>query len=128
MPLDWRAMGLVSYCDPRLQASRRARTFAASLVRPRIFLDNASEAAIAHKEYIIAPDLTALEVIERDPRLHWSAYVGAAGMPGETAFIGWREHSDAKKASPAYTQIDPLLMDWKGEVAYISTGAGPVGS
>ncbi|KAJ7841481.1 alcohol dehydrogenase [Mycena olivaceomarginata] len=83
---------------------------------------------LAHKEYIIAPDLTALEVIERDPRLHWSAYVGAAGMPGETAFIGWREHSDAKKASPAYTQIDSLLIDWKGEVAYISTGAGPVGS
>ncbi|KAJ7343059.1 alcohol dehydrogenase [Mycena albidolilacea] len=67
---------------------------------------------LAHKEYIIASDITALEVIERDPRLHWSAYVGAAGMPGETAFIGWREHSDAKK----------------GEVAYISTGAGPVGS
>ncbi|KAJ7872490.1 hypothetical protein B0H14DRAFT_2721849 [Mycena olivaceomarginata] len=69
---------------------------------------------LAHQEYVIAPSLAALnlEIIERDPKLHWSVYIGAAGMPGETAFMGWREHSDAKK----------------GEVAYISTGAGPVGS
>ncbi|KAJ7841480.1 hypothetical protein B0H14DRAFT_2586869 [Mycena olivaceomarginata] len=76
------------------------------------FLDNTAKAAIAHQEYIIAPDLTGLEVIKRDPRLHWSVYIGAAGKPGETAFMGWREYSNAKK----------------GEVAYISTGAGPVGS
>ncbi|KAJ7342957.1 hypothetical protein DFH08DRAFT_873867 [Mycena albidolilacea] len=58
---------------------------------------------LAHQEYVIAPSLAALnlEMIERDPKLHWSVYIGAAGMPGETA---------------------------KGEVAYISTGAGPVGS
>ncbi|KAJ7714109.1 hypothetical protein B0H14DRAFT_3099015 [Mycena olivaceomarginata] len=36
----------------------------------------------------------------------------AAGMPGETVFAGWRKYSEAKK----------------GEVAFITTGAGPVGS
>jgi hypothetical protein len=38
-------------------------------------------------------------VIKRDPRLHWSVYIGAAGKPGETAFMGWREYSNAKKVS-----------------------------
>ncbi|KAJ6487086.1 alcohol dehydrogenase [Mycena vitilis] len=65
-----------------------------------------------HQEYAILPDLSGLEVIERDPRLSWSVYIGVAGMPGETAYYGWREYSEAKK----------------GEVAFVTTGAGPVGS
>ncbi|KAF8215356.1 hypothetical protein K438DRAFT_1801110 [Mycena galopus ATCC 62051] len=67
---------------------------------------------VAHQEYMIAPNLAMLEIIQRDPKLNWSVYVGAAGMPGETAFMGWREYSGAKK----------------GEVVFVSTGAGPVGS
>ncbi|KAF8215358.1 hypothetical protein K438DRAFT_1801114 [Mycena galopus ATCC 62051] len=67
---------------------------------------------VVHQEYMIAPNLEMLEVIEKDPKLDWSVYIGAAGMPGETAFMGWREYSGAKK----------------GEVAFVSTGAGPVGS
>ncbi|KAJ7810916.1 chaperonin 10-like protein [Mycena olivaceomarginata] len=67
---------------------------------------------LAHQEYYIAPNLSMLEVIERDPKLDWSVYIGAAGMPGETVFAGWRKYSEAKK----------------GEVAFITTGAGPVGS
>ncbi|KAJ6542788.1 hypothetical protein B0H19DRAFT_1171914 [Mycena capillaripes] len=67
---------------------------------------------LVHQEYMIAPNLEMLEVIERDPRLDWSVYIGVAGMPGETAYMGWREYSQAKK----------------GEVAFVSTGAGPVGS
>ncbi|KAF7340530.1 PKS-ER domain-containing protein [Mycena sanguinolenta] len=69
---------------------------------------------LLHQEYMIVPNLAAatLEVIERDSRLDLSVYVSAAGMPGETAFMGWREYSDAKK----------------GEVAFVSTGAGSVGS
>ncbi|KAJ7615611.1 hypothetical protein DFH06DRAFT_1239608 [Mycena polygramma] len=65
-----------------------------------------------HQEYAILPDLSGLEVIERDPKLSWSVYIGVAGMPGETAYYGWREYSEAKK----------------GEVAFVTTGAGPVGS
>ncbi|KAJ7720860.1 hypothetical protein DFH07DRAFT_304242 [Mycena maculata] len=67
---------------------------------------------VLHQEYIIAPDLTGLELIEKDPRLSWSAYIGAAGMPGETAFMAWKEYSRAKQ----------------GEIVFVSTGAGPVGS
>ncbi|KAF8144001.1 hypothetical protein K438DRAFT_2029327 [Mycena galopus ATCC 62051] len=67
---------------------------------------------VVHQEYMIAPNLEMLEVIEKAPKLDWSVYIGAAGMPGETAFMGWREYSGAKK----------------GEVAFVSTGAGPVGS
>ncbi|KAF7378437.1 PKS-ER domain-containing protein [Mycena sanguinolenta] len=67
---------------------------------------------LLHQEYMIAPNPAMLEVLERDTRLDWSIYIGAAGMPGETAFMGWREYSDAKK----------------GEVAFITTGGGPVGA
>ncbi|KAJ6585651.1 hypothetical protein B0H19DRAFT_1206914 [Mycena capillaripes] len=54
------------------------------------------------REYIIVPKLVMMET-------GLSIYIGVAGMPGETAFMGWREHSQAKK----------------GEVAFVS---GPVGS
>ncbi|KAJ7133358.1 hypothetical protein C8R44DRAFT_849477 [Mycena epipterygia] len=67
---------------------------------------------LVHQEYMIAPSLSGMEIITRDPKLGWSTYLGAAGMPGETAYMGWKEYSRAKK----------------GEVAFISTGAGPVGS
>ncbi|KAJ6542866.1 hypothetical protein B0H19DRAFT_1310902 [Mycena capillaripes] len=75
---------------------------------------------LAHQEDMIAQNLEMLEVIERDPRLDWSVYIGVAGMPASfplsriirTAFMGWREYSQAKK----------------GEVAFVSTGAGSVGS
>ncbi|KAJ7343061.1 hypothetical protein DFH08DRAFT_782765 [Mycena albidolilacea] len=69
---------------------------------------------LLHQEYMIVPNLQAamLEVIERDPKLDWSVYIGAAGMPGESAYVGWRAYSDGKP----------------GEIAFITTGAGPVGS
>ncbi|KAJ7676982.1 hypothetical protein DFH06DRAFT_1317581 [Mycena polygramma] len=53
-----------------------------------------------------------LHILEKHPDLPWSAYVGAAGMPGQTAFAGWQEYADAKP----------------GEVAFVTTGAGGVGS
>ncbi|KAJ6452500.1 hypothetical protein C8R45DRAFT_1040828 [Mycena sanguinolenta] len=70
--------------------------------------------ALSHQEYVIVPNIAGamLQVIERDPKLDLSVYLGAAGMPGETAYMGWREYSEAKK----------------GEVAFVSTGAGPVGA
>jgi hypothetical protein len=37
--------------------------------------------------------------------------IGAAGMPGKTAFMAWKEIADAKK----------------GETAFVSAGSGPVG-
>ncbi|KAJ7460197.1 hypothetical protein FB451DRAFT_1141301 [Mycena latifolia] len=68
---------------------------------------------IPHQEYSVLPGLgTFLQVIERHPDLPWTAYVGAAGMPGQTAYMGWKEFSKAKA----------------GEVAFVTTGAGAVGS
>jgi hypothetical protein len=70
----------------------------------------------AFQAYINMPSASALRVLENKEKLPWSVYVGAAGMPGEvtsrllmhlglmshfytgqTAFLGWREFSKAKK-------------------------------
>ncbi|KAJ7318830.1 hypothetical protein DFH08DRAFT_1036187 [Mycena albidolilacea] len=67
---------------------------------------------IPHQQYSIIPDMKDLILIEKDPKLPWTVFVGAAGMPGKTAFMGWKEFSHAKK----------------GETAFITAGAGPVGS
>ncbi|KAJ7236839.1 hypothetical protein C8J57DRAFT_1144572 [Mycena rebaudengoi] len=70
--------------------------------------------SIPHQEYSVLqqPILSDLRILEKNPQLPWTVYVGAAGMPGKTAYMGWREFSRAKK----------------GETAFITTGAGPVGS
>ncbi|KAK6983964.1 NADP-dependent oxidoreductase RED1 [Favolaschia claudopus] len=67
-----------------------------------------------HQQYRIveSTDKVELEILEKHPKLPWTTFVGALGMPGKTAFAGWREFSKAKT----------------GEVAFITTGAGPVGS
>ncbi|KAJ7615444.1 hypothetical protein FB45DRAFT_935695 [Roridomyces roridus] len=68
---------------------------------------------IMHQEYTVYPGLgTTLRLIEKHPDLPWTAYVGAAGMPGKTAWFAWQEFSDAKA----------------GQIAFVTTGAGPVGS
>ncbi|KAJ7456097.1 hypothetical protein FB451DRAFT_1564709 [Mycena latifolia] len=67
---------------------------------------------IPHQEYTVFPQLDNLNIIDKHPKLPWTAYVGAAGMPGKTAYMGWKEFSEAKP----------------GEVAFITTGAGAVGS
>ncbi|ESK94047.1 hypothetical protein Moror_12792 [Moniliophthora roreri MCA 2997] len=46
------------------------------------------------------------------PGLSLPVYLSPLGMMGKTAYYGWREYSQAKK----------------GEVAFVSGGAGPVGS
>ncbi|KAJ7152351.1 hypothetical protein C8R46DRAFT_1179224 [Mycena filopes] len=67
----------------------------------------------SHQEYAVVAELgPTTQILEKHPDLSWNAYVGAAGMPGQTAFVGWKEYSDAKP----------------GEVAFVTTGAGPVGS
>jgi hypothetical protein len=66
-----------------------------------------------HQEYTVYPELGHATIIEKHPDLSWTVYVGALGMPGEeglgclnspllivvlgqTAFVGWKEYSDAK--------------------------------
>ncbi|KAJ7838826.1 hypothetical protein B0H13DRAFT_2255944 [Mycena leptocephala] len=67
---------------------------------------------IPHQQYSIMLGMEGLIFLEKDPKLPWTVYVGAAGMPGKTAYMAWKEFSHAKK----------------GETAFITTGAGPVGS
>ncbi|KAG5349324.1 hypothetical protein C0989_004622 [Termitomyces sp. Mn162] len=69
---------------------------------------------MCHQEYNVFKDLESegLMIIENKEGLPWSVYVGAAGMPGKTAYFAWKEYSKAKK----------------GEVAFVTTGGGPVGS
>ncbi|KAJ7210029.1 NAD-P-binding protein [Mycena pura] len=68
--------------------------------------------SIPHQQYAVLANMDRFNFLERDPKLPWTVYVGAAGMPGKTAYMGWKEFSRAKK----------------GETAFITTGAGPVGS
>ncbi|KAJ7663247.1 hypothetical protein DFH06DRAFT_1395374 [Mycena polygramma] len=65
-----------------------------------------------HQEYFVLPNMDGFIFLEKHPELPWTVYVGAAGMPGKTAYAGWKEFSKAKK----------------GETAFVTTGAGPVGS
>jgi len=67
---------------------------------------------LAHKEYNIIKSMEEVEIITKEPSLQWSVYVGAAGMPGQTAFMAWKEFAHAKK----------------GETVFVTAGGGAVGS
>ncbi|KAF4562600.1 hypothetical protein EYR36_003994 [Pleurotus pulmonarius] len=84
------------------------------------------------QEYIVQTDLTNVKILENKEKLPWSTYVGAAGMPGQTAYLGWKAYSKAKKVHPmpshccdSQTNINALTQ---GETVFVTTGAGPVGS
>jgi len=57
----------------------------------------------------IPPNATVLERVDSLP---WSTYIGVAGMPGMTGYMGWKAYAKAKK----------------GETLFVTTGAGAVGS
>ncbi|KAF8062309.1 hypothetical protein FPV67DRAFT_266233 [Lyophyllum atratum] len=67
---------------------------------------------LTHEEYSVRKNLAGLKVFTNEHQLPLSVYVGAAGMPGKTAYMAWKEYSRAKK----------------GETAFVTTGGGPVGS
>ncbi|KAK7051863.1 NAD(P)-binding protein [Favolaschia claudopus] len=67
---------------------------------------------IIFQEYTVYPALDQLQILKKHPELPLSAYLGAAGMTGQTAYLGWKAYADAKP----------------GEVAFVTTGAGAVGS
>ncbi|KAF4616129.1 hypothetical protein D9613_011261 [Agrocybe pediades] len=69
---------------------------------------------IQYQNYSIVKDLksTNLSKFVHSEKLPLSTYIGVLGMPGKTAFMAWKEYSKSKK----------------GETAFVSTGAGPVGS
>jgi len=67
---------------------------------------------LTFQEYNIMANLVGLRIIQKKKELPWSVYIGAAGMPGQTAFVGWSEYADPHK----------------GDTVFVTTGAGPVGS
>ncbi|KAJ6528264.1 hypothetical protein DFH09DRAFT_161430 [Mycena vulgaris] len=67
---------------------------------------------IPHQEYSILRTMEEFTLIEKHPKLPLTAYAGSAGMAGKTAYMAWKELAKAKK----------------GETAFVTTGAGPVGS
>jgi hypothetical protein len=60
-------------------------------------------------EYKVVQDLSGFRVIPSEPKIPWTVYTGAAGMPGQTAFCAWREYSAAKKVSRLDLTIDASL-------------------
>jgi hypothetical protein len=46
----------------------------------------------AFNEYFVKTDLDSnlLRVLPEDTGLPWSAWVGSAGMPGQTAYFSWK--------------------------------------
>jgi len=79
---------------------------------PRIRPSKPVIISMAYIHYFVANDADAFRVVKNEVKLPLSVYVGVCGMPGQTAYHGWKEY-----ASPT-----------KGEIAFVSTGAGPVGA
>ncbi|KAF8506256.1 NAD-P-binding protein [Gautieria morchelliformis] len=67
---------------------------------------------LEYQAYIVRTNVSGLTVLENKEGLPWSTYLGMAGMPGQTAYVGWKLFSKAKK----------------GETVFVSTAGGPVGS
>ncbi|PIL32414.1 hypothetical protein GSI_05660 [Ganoderma sinense ZZ0214-1] len=64
------------------------------------------------KHYSVKADASQYRVIKNEEKLPWSAYVGICGMAGETACYAWKEYARPQK----------------GQVAFVTAGAGPVGA
>ncbi|EIW81322.1 alcohol dehydrogenase [Coniophora puteana RWD-64-598 SS2] len=80
---------------------------------PKFKAGDYCQGVMDYAHYAICHKTDKFYVIENKPEnLPWTTYVGAAGMPGETAYYAWKEYAFAKK----------------GEVAFVSSGAGAVGS
>ncbi|KAI5886030.1 NAD(P)-binding protein [Schizophyllum commune H4-8] len=70
---------------------------------------------LPHHDYaLLHPStISTLRKIVKHPHLSWATYLGAAGMPGLTAFSGWMEYAP---------------RNGKGLTAFVTAASGPVGS
>ncbi|EKM57440.1 uncharacterized protein PHACADRAFT_206354 [Phanerochaete carnosa HHB-10118-sp] len=64
------------------------------------------------QDYAVLPNVDQLLLLKNEEKLPWAAYVGAIGMPGQTAWTGWKEY-----AAPE-----------KGDVVFVTAASGPVGA
>ncbi|CAA7264360.1 unnamed protein product [Cyclocybe aegerita] len=67
---------------------------------------------VEHVQYAVRKDLDNSQVIDNKYHLSWSTFTGVLGVPGRTAYMGWKGYSHAKA----------------GQVVFVSVGAGCVGS
>lgn len=66
----------------------------------------------AFQKYFTLSSLDGVIIIENKERIPWSAYVGVAGIPGETAYAAWKEYANVQQ----------------GDIVFVTAAAGPVGS
>ncbi|OBZ77792.1 Zinc-type alcohol dehydrogenase-like protein PB24D3.08c [Grifola frondosa] len=64
------------------------------------------------QQYYVGKTATEFQILKNEVNLPWSAYVGVCGMPGQTAYHGWKEFAHPKK----------------GDVVFVTAGSGPVGA
>ncbi|KAL6298349.1 alcohol dehydrogenase [Sparassis latifolia] len=64
------------------------------------------------EQYTIQERGARLHVLKNEVKIPWSTYIGVCGMPGQTAYCAWKEYASTKK----------------GEVAFVTSGSGPVGA
>ncbi|CAK5283497.1 unnamed protein product [Mycena citricolor] len=68
---------------------------------------------IRHEQYYVLPGLNpSISILEKRADLPLTAYIGAAGMPGQTAWCAWTAYSEVKA----------------GETVFVTAAAGAVGS
>ncbi|KAG9317021.1 hypothetical protein JVU11DRAFT_1203 [Chiua virens] len=105
-------------CDTGCQRHSRLQNYGVGVVlrseNPTFNPGDHVSGMLSFEEYSVVTHIEGFMItkIENKHNLPWSVFVGAVGMPGATAYSGWKEYAQAKK----------------GEVAFISTGAGAVGS
>jgi NADPH-dependent curcumin reductase CurA len=52
------------------------------------------------KEYSkVKPETWGLRIVQNKEKLPWTVYLGAVGMPGETAYYAWKEFVPKEQAS-----------------------------
>jgi len=79
---------------------------------PEISVGDHLYGLLTFENYVISNNAKAFRKIHNKEKLPWTAYLGVLGMPGKTASFAWQEYSAAQK----------------GDIVFVTTGAGPVGS
>ncbi|GJJ15203.1 hypothetical protein Clacol_009479 [Clathrus columnatus] len=112
-----KALGIDPYLRSRMQdpsAKSYVPNFSFSLGEP---ISNFGIAVVIRSEnpaFQIGDHLYGQFILKNEEKLPWSSYLGTLGMPGQSAYFGWKPYSYAKPAC--------------GETVFITTAAGTVGA